>query len=950
VRRGEFNISVAVLLSIVLTFISIPGNVLGMQSGNSEEKNALSIVSGIKTEEYEKSGYFEKHEVKSDSVEKNSLSTLNISNPRVSSKFFGQQERFHLLGKVDDGKCDTLGKVNISNPKVLCKEYTWDCVWFGNYWQEDTNGDGYCFSEDTIVSKHEDGYFYDQNDRRLDYFSGDEGTYLADEKQPIKWRVLKVNGDDLFLLADKCLDVQPYNSKGIDITWEQSTIRSWLNGYGVSSNNSRIDYSGIGASFIDNAFTFAEKDAIKTSIVDNDNSTQGYYNSTYPWGGDWSALDDIGGNNTEDKIYFLSYVEATNPLYGFDVDQDRLHGETSVKAAMNTNYAHIARNAYSYNNKNGNWWLRSPSRSQSEVMYIEHEGYATDGGRLNNASLSDIAVRPALHVSLSNSFISSAGTVTSSIIEKTTWDCLWFGSYLQNDTNGDSKINSKDEKQPIKWRVLNVDDENVFLIADKGLDMNSFSTWNIQTKVSWENSIVRSWLNGYSSDSNVDDFDYSLLGESSFINSAFSNGEKEYIKNTDVNNDNLTQGYYNSVNEYYKMRVDYDPSCDTRGGNNTSDKIFLLSYAEITNKAYGFDTDGSLYGNESSRNCNPSLYCFKNVNYDSDWLLRSPGDSGNSVIAVRYDGYAQEINSCGMIRPALYVSIASPYLSFAGTVCSDGHVDEIAYVPYDDKDSGSSSDEKKNSSSSVGKESSSSNNKENSGSSSVKDSGSSSGNKDDSSSSSVKDDGTSSSDKVSGSLSSNFAEASDKIKQMSKEGYGSPADTIPVKGEGKNCSIVFSVSGNDVVTLVKGANVQISGENADAGSFVSIDKKIASVNKKGKLKAKKKGTAKISYTSHGERKIFTVNVIEPSISGGTNAKKLKTNFLTGNPVNAIVDIPLNSSVGIIKDTKNSITDLKTFINSDGKWAITGNAAVKGTVNIQFVADGKKINVKLVVKR
>ena len=78
---------------------------------------------------------------------------------------------------------------------------------------------------------------------------------------------------------------------------------------------------------------------------------------------------------------------------------------------------------------------------------------------------------------------------------------------------------------------------------------------------------------------------------------------------------------------------------------------------------------------------------------------------------------------------------------------------------------------------------------------------------------------------------------------------------------------------------------------------------------------------------------------------------LESNPVTAHEVsNTIVDIPLNSSVGIIKDTKNSITDLKTFINSDGKWAITGNAAVKGTVNIQFVADGKKINVKLVVNR
>ena len=31
----------------------------------------------------------------------------------------------------------------LNNPSVTRDGViTWDCVWFGNYWQEDTNGDG----------------------------------------------------------------------------------------------------------------------------------------------------------------------------------------------------------------------------------------------------------------------------------------------------------------------------------------------------------------------------------------------------------------------------------------------------------------------------------------------------------------------------------------------------------------------------------------------------------------------------------------------------------------------------------------------------------------------------------------------------------------------------------------------------------------------------------------
>ena len=36
----------------------------------------------------------------------------------------------------------------------------------------------------------------------------------------------------------------------------------------------------------------------------------------------------------------------------------------------------------------------------------------------------------------------------------TTWDCVYFGNYWQNDTNGDGVADENDEKQPIKWRVL----------------------------------------------------------------------------------------------------------------------------------------------------------------------------------------------------------------------------------------------------------------------------------------------------------------------------------------------------------------------------------------------------------------------------------------------------------------------------------------------------------------
>lgn len=33
----------------------------------------------------------------------------------------------------------------------------------------------------------------------------------------------------------------------------------------------------------------------------------------------------------------------------------------------------------------------------------------------------------------------------------TTWDCVWFGNYWQEDTNKDGIADKNDEKKPIKW-------------------------------------------------------------------------------------------------------------------------------------------------------------------------------------------------------------------------------------------------------------------------------------------------------------------------------------------------------------------------------------------------------------------------------------------------------------------------------------------------------------------
>lgn len=92
----------------------------------------------------------------------------------------------------------------------------------------------------------------------------------GDTKDPIKWRVLSNADGRLFLLSDQNLDVFQYHTDQEDVTWETSTMRSWLNGYDASKNtggSSGTDYTR--DNFLDTAFSDKEQAAIAVTDVVN---------------------------------------------------------------------------------------------------------------------------------------------------------------------------------------------------------------------------------------------------------------------------------------------------------------------------------------------------------------------------------------------------------------------------------------------------------------------------------------------------------------------------------------------------------------------------------------------------------------------------------------------------------------------------------------------------------
>ena len=178
-------------------------------------------------------------------------------------------------------------------------------------------------------------------------------TTEGNDDTMIEWQVLDRDGRNALLISRYGLDVQPYTWPHAQVTWEQCTLRIWLND-----------------TFANRAFSQKEQQAILMMTVAN-GSDEGYWKTD-------------GGNDTQDKIFLLSYRQAEQY---FDVTIDN---DENMKSRMQpTDYA-LAHGA----GKLG-WWLRSqgPERdTAARVYYVGALDYDFTGV--------EECVRPALWVNI----------------------------------------------------------------------------------------------------------------------------------------------------------------------------------------------------------------------------------------------------------------------------------------------------------------------------------------------------------------------------------------------------------------------------------------------------------------------------------------------------------------------------------------------------------------------
>ena len=486
--------------------------------------------------------------------------------------------------------------------------------------------------------------------------------------EPLTWTVL--DPEEGYVMSNIAIDAQAYENfsyydrdsfdsasgpmvyngkdcKYLANDWSKCSLREWLN-----------------KDFFNTAFTAEEKAQIGKTYLNNNNSFN-------------SSLDGAG---TFDKIFTISFYDAINSDYGFDEDGSR---SDLARVRPATDYA-MCQGAEVVSYTGGNipyWWLRTTGLYGAFAFGVAPGGWiVSSGGGYYNVNRTDNAVVPAFKFnpktptlakgskiefgSYPQSEVTDADEVAK--LEADSENYLWvsykYYSGTGNSTDGEMEpgdfmlykdfysggemfravtfseyrpgtggglkgdvfSNQKDNDyhpnnvyyfkyEPLTWRVLDPDEG--YIMCDNIIDSQSYQNFVIRKDdklynskdctnyvSDWETCSLRQWLN------------------KTFYNTAFSREEKMLIGTTFLENNSPDGTWF---------------------GTDTGDKIFILSFDDVINSAYGFDSSKSEF--DEARKLKATDYSKCQGVYISQgyphWWLRTPGNA-EAVYLVSSYGWA----------------------------------------------------------------------------------------------------------------------------------------------------------------------------------------------------------------------------------------------------------------------------------------------------------------------
>ena len=185
--------------------------------------------------------------------------------------------------------------------------------------------------------------------------------------------------------------------------------------------------------------------------------------------------------------------------------------------------------------------------------------------------------------------------------------------------------------EPIEWLVLDIQDDKALLISKYALDVQhynlSFKDVLTFADVTWENCGLRAWLN------------------TEFIDTAFDAEELSAVLLADVDNGSAQC-----------------PAWSRTGGNDTQDRVFLLSYTEVC----------TYYPTDAERMCAATEYAISKgaitaaaASYVNPlptcwWWLRTLGSESHHAALVCTDGSIFHSDNAAIgiaVRPVIWVDL-----------------------------------------------------------------------------------------------------------------------------------------------------------------------------------------------------------------------------------------------------------------------------------------------------
>lgn len=209
--------------------------------------------------------------------------------------------------------------------------------------------------------------------------------------------------------------------------------------------------------------------------------------------------------------------------------------------------------------------------------------------------------------------------------------------------------------EPLSWRIL--DPSEGYVMCNQIIDSQAYQNfiyyngseyYNSEAcenyASDWVTSSLRQWLNN------------------SFYKTAFSAEEKSQIGTSHLENKSIISIAYNSADTY--------------------DKIFLISYYDVANSAYGFDSSSD--ANDAARQLKGTDYAkcqglYVSSSYDgpSWWRLRSPNNSYGATEVVLGGwayGYCGAGDTDGGVVPAFKFNPKSTIPNKIGDINTDGKI------------------------------------------------------------------------------------------------------------------------------------------------------------------------------------------------------------------------------------------------------------------------------------